>query len=107
MRISDWSSDVCSSDLEDVAVRQHEDLARDLEVGRDRGDRESGGNGRRFTVPALGFRDLHRRHERLVDLWEFGIFARLVELLAAGAAGGKARRRGERCEEVRSEEHNV
>src|SRR3546814_16810801 len=79
--------------------------AVDLVVGRDRGDRESGGKGRRFTVPALGFRVLHRRHERLVDLWEFGIFARLVELLAAAAAGGKARRRGERCEEVEGPDH--
>src|SRR3546814_4425975 len=41
MRISDWSSDVCSSDLTEIAIEQHHPLAverhRHREIDRHRG----------------------------------------------------------------------
>src|SRR3546814_1968227 len=55
MRISDWSSDVCSSDLEG-----------------DRGSQSKGGDGdrnRQFEIVARG-RERHRRRARIVALYQ-------------------------------------
>src|SRR3546814_2806004 len=66
MRISDWSSDVCSSDLLAVAVGAHEAPARIVEI-----------------EPAAALRHIV---ERLADGGEVGEAARLR---AEGGGGGK------------------
>src|SRR3546814_10203785 len=55
MRISDWSSDVCSSDLDGVAVRALEAVARDRDV-IDPGQlfRIDGGKARRLAQRLFG-----------------------------------------------------
>src|SRR3546814_1634192 len=61
MRISDWSSDVCSSDLRDILVL---DFACDTRIGRQRAARN-----RRFPVaaPRKGLRDLPLPPARAID----------------------------------------
>src|SRR3546814_8379641 len=74
MRISDWSSDVCSSDLPGAADRAHERNARDGERGRraDHGDdvrivlevmRQHGGDDLGLVAEAVG----EQRADRAVD----------------------------------------
>src|SRR3546814_2545509 len=83
MRISDWSSDVCSSDLVAPCLGHHHEAPRcELAViGRARGDRQD-------PVELRGVRP--RRHQ----------IARL-----ARTAGGKKHERGGAVVERRSEEH--
>src|SRR3546814_7304068 len=64
MRISDWSSDVCSSDLLAVAVARHQEIAGDHQ--EQRGDRQSGGGhlaDHRLRL-RCGGGDLRRRRQR-------------------------------------------
>src|SRR3546814_3233880 len=76
MRISDWSSDVCSSDLADAGRRADGGLPRDATLVADRGA-GGGGDGARFAcgrsretarraaAPA-GYRPSRRSEERRV-----------------------------------------
>src|SRR3546814_10342442 len=78
VRISDWSSDVCSSDLETVLRCLHDHLARfavDVQVGEDQALRRGevpALAGRGLVVPdvvaGLGFQRHYRRQEQVVAL---------------------------------------
>src|SRR3546814_12496466 len=64
MRISDWSSDVCSSDLEIVGVVRR---ARRTVLGARRGDcHQRGGKRRKHEPGETGGRTDHRSEERRV-----------------------------------------
>src|SRR3546814_12287652 len=66
MRISDWSSDVCSSDLREAADRAFADeLRRRTQRGRESGD-DTGKDDHRNTIAYAAFGDLlaepHQEH---------------------------------------------
>jgi hypothetical protein len=74
---------------ENVAIGEDEDLPRNLEVGGDRHDLETGWNGRKLAVPSCRLGDFHRWDERLVDIRQARAGARLVEFFIAFAAAGE------------------
>src|SRR3546814_12690172 len=55
MRISDWSSDVCSSDLSDIAAVEFDDriVAHDVHVDRDNGREDIGFGETQVRPPGL------------------------------------------------------
>src|SRR3546814_6469673 len=85
VRISDWSSDVCSSDLQRVAIGQSQQRAGMVQPVREAIDAEAlRGNGLFPNLPRHGLRDVHRRDH-----------------LAAGAdrtSGGAGKRVSERVD---------
>src|SRR3546814_13865347 len=63
MRISDWSSDVCSSDLEAEGDAVHAHLQPPPFLGKRLGHAGDGGLGRRIIdLPRIAVRARHRRH---------------------------------------------
>src|SRR3546814_14025174 len=71
MRISDWSSDVCSSDLQQAAG---DGGAVELHAGEDAGDFHGMGEIRIARGPLLGAMGLHREHigavqQVLIRIW--------------------------------------
>ena len=92
----------CRFGDEHVAVRQHVDPARVLELHRERLDRGAGGRDRRGAVgPALGRRDLNSRHQRLGRRGQGRVrtdpcrFGKLGSLAASAERHRACQRRGE------------
>src|SRR3546814_10824380 len=95
MRISDWSSDVCSSDLEPVEMTLvlHQGGARQVVELVDRPRRQPGLHGLQQRE-ILGQRD-----------WYLRFAQRIEEAREHGESCGPGRRRSSRWPKQRSEEH--
>src|SRR3546814_2621955 len=102
MRISDWSSDVCSSDLLETAAERPEQFERDLrridfhDVARARhGERREGGlaeemRGDAFVALGISRRPIVEPHPRVVQRDKILAIAR--QMLVAARAGTAARK---------------
>src|SRR3546814_9488282 len=73
MLISDWSSDVCSSDLEAVLLQRHADDLEGLALG---------GQGERDRIAGVAGQD--RRRPRVVDAHAFVAALLFVALVIVG-----------------------
>src|SRR3546814_20930911 len=90
MRISDWSSDVCSSDLEAEGDAVHAHLQPPPFLGKRLGHAGDGGLGRRIIdLPRIAVRARHRRNvDVLADY--LASFGRLLFRHRAPRPGGGA-----------------
>src|SRR3546814_17260496 len=96
MRISDWSSDVCSSDLEAEGDAVHAHLQPPPFLGKRLGHAGDGGLGRRIIdLPRIAVRARHRRNvDDLADyLASFGrlLFRHRAPMLGGGAQDAERR----------------
>src|SRR3546814_6635000 len=120
MRISDWSSDVCSSDLfvaGNLLGRKDHAIAR-IELDRVRALGHARQSGARRALPA-GRDDHHllaRQAHRLVEIDDLGKVAQITGLArdaqdtverAAGDAPGPPRLTRDVAQRLRSEEHTT
>src|SRR3546814_1016962 len=91
MRISDWSTDVCSSDLDDRAAARN--LVTDEFGGDDIGD----GGAERLAVAEVVARDLAAEILALGDIFHLGGDDALAGVVHLADVGAGARAQGAAC----------
>ena len=79
---------------EDVAIGQHQRLARDLQIGRDRRDAVTRRHGWRLVAPRHGFGNVHARQQPALGLGQRGRGAVLLGGIPLAAATGEQQGHG-------------
>ncbi len=92
---------------QDIAVGQHQGLARNGQVGGDRRDLETGRHGGHGIAPGRRLGNGHVRHHAAMRLGQFGVGAELLQLRGLATASDQGHGEYGKCEYLRGAVHRT